>query len=118
MDAEKFVASLRDLVAAPAADGTLTQIERPSGRNVAADRKERAAWLAALSSEDRAHVEYAVREAANAAVFGLLCVLDGARVIEDGPRGHLELHYQKDGSDTLLSSSDLSEPAPSLHELF
>ena len=70
MNAEKLVGMLRDVVAIPAGEDTLTQIERPSGPNVAPDRTARAAWIAGLSPINRAHVEYAAREAANAAVFG------------------------------------------------
>ena len=59
-----------------------------------------------------------VEEAAIASLFGVLCVLDGARSIEDGPdRGHLVLSYSKDFQETTLASSAIDMPANPLHEL-
>ena len=57
-----------------------------------------------------------VRDAAHAAVFGLLCVLDGVRAIDDPP--HADLHLtatSPDGITMTLASS--SEPFD-LHDEF
>lgn len=118
MDQSVFVDLLRRAVVEPAISGTIAQITTPSGRNVSADRKQRAAWFNGLSEEDRTNIEYAVSEAVHAATFGFCCVLDGARAITDDPHsGHLELRYVGGASDTLLASSAAEMPALPLHEL-
>jgi hypothetical protein len=118
MDTPTFVELLRQTVVIPATKDTISQIETPSGRNPSDDRKRRATWLNALSAEEREHVEYAIAQAAKAATFGIFCVLDGARVIENNPhRGHLELRYINGTTDTLLASSAEDIPLTPLHEL-
>ena len=55
------------------------------------------------------------REAAEAALFGVFCVLDGVRVIEDTwDKGDLELHFIKNGNRTLINDPK-QEP---LHDQF
>ncbi len=57
----------------------------------------------------------ALRESAEAAVFGFLCILDGVRVMEAGPnQGQLELYYVK-GSEKILLNDPRQEE---LHNLF
>lgn len=105
MEQAAFIDLVRQTVLEPATSGTISQIESPTGRNLSEDRKRRSTWFRALSPDERAHVEYAIAQAAHAATFGFLCVIDGARVIEDGAdRGHLELHHVKGKSATLLAS--------------
>ena len=118
MEQAAFIDLLHQTVLEPATTGTISQIASPTGRNISDDRRRRAAWFRSLSPEDRAHVEYAIAEAARTATFGFLCVLDGVRVIEDGTdRGHLELHHVKGNSAHLLASSADEMPVAPLHEL-
>jgi len=103
MEQAAFVDLLRQIAVEAAARDTIAQIARPTGRSVSSERKRRADWLNALSAEDREQVEHAVAEAARASAFGLLCVLDGSRAIENPPKqGHLELRYISRDADTLL----------------
>jgi hypothetical protein len=53
--------------------------------------------------------------AAHDAVHGVLCVLDGAQVIERhiGSKGHFELKWVKDGDESVLLGPD----GGTLHEL-
>lgn len=118
MEQAAFVDRLRRIVVEAAARDTITQIARPTGRGVSGERKRRADWLNGLSAEDRQQVEYAVAEAARASAFGLLCVLDGSRAIENPPKqGYLELRYISRNSDTLIASSAANMPTLPLHEL-
>jgi hypothetical protein len=118
MDQAAFVELVRELVVDAAASDTISQTAKPSGRNLSEERKRRAAWFNGLSSDERANVEYVVGNAARVTALGLLCVLDGSRVIENGPdRGHLELRYISGTSETLLASSAADMPSPPLHEL-
>ncbi|WP_152608536.1 hypothetical protein [Croceibacterium mercuriale] len=109
---------MRELVVEAAASDTISQIAKPSGRNLSEERKRRAAWFNGLSADERANVEYVVADAARITAFGLFCVLDGSRVIENGPnRGHLELRYISAKSEILLASSTADMPVLPLHEL-
>jgi len=118
MEAATLVELLRHVVTDDAARDAIAQAEKPSGRNQSDDQKKRAAWISALSAGERAHLEYVASHAVHATAFGLLCVLDGARKIEDGiDHGHLELRYVKGQSSTLLASSADHMPVPPLHEL-
>ena len=118
MEQTVFVDLLHQVVIAPAATDTIANLAAPSGRRVSDERKRRAAWFNSLSAEDRANVEHVAQEAARGVAFGIFCVLDGCRVIEDyDQRGHLELHHIYKGTKTLLSSSADDSSAGSLHEL-
>ena len=56
----------------------------------------------------------ALKDAAEGAIFGLLCVLDGVRVIEDAPdKGGFELYYVKVDKRVLLNPS-----GDELHDIF
>jgi hypothetical protein len=56
---------------------------------------------------DRQQVERVIEMTAHAALFNLLCVLDGARAIEDGPvKGTLELSYRHGKTNIILNSDD------------
>jgi len=60
-------------------------------------------------------VALVARDAAESALFGVFCILDGLRVIEDGPeKGNLELHFIKSDPRTLLNDPT-NEP---MHDQF
>jgi hypothetical protein len=69
-----------------------------------------------LAADDQQMVRETIRDAAHAAVFGVLCVLDGVRVIDDPP--HLDLRLTAIGqhgtTSTLASGSEPFE----LHDEF
>lgn len=118
MDQATFVKLARQHCAEAAADGVIAQLQSPSGRRPPQEKLERSAWYASLTADDERHLKAVVEEAAIASLFGVLCVLDGARSIEDGPdRGHLVLSYSKDLQETTLASSAIDMPANPLHEL-
>jgi len=67
-----------------------------------------------LSAEDQATLAEALKDAAEGAIFGFFCVLDGARVIEAGPdKGDFELYYVKGAERVLLNA-----PGDDLHDIF
>jgi len=57
MDQAVFVELVRELVVEPAASDTISQIAKPSGRNLSEERKGRAAWFNGLSADQRTNVE-------------------------------------------------------------
>jgi hypothetical protein len=114
MTSEEFVDRVKIVVRDAAAAGELTILQRPPGRRPPADLLERSAWYNSLEDDQKRILSSILIDVADRAVFGFLCVLDGARTIEDGPdKGHLELRYVKHGV-TLLNPPE-GDP---LHELW
>jgi hypothetical protein len=69
-------------------------------------------WFTDLAGDDQRFVLEVARDAAHAAVFGLLCVLDGVRAIDDPPHEQLRLvSVTPDGTETILNpeGSDLHD---------
>jgi hypothetical protein len=115
MTSEEFVRALKFGSSDSAADGTIKNLRQPPGRRPHAALVKLSSWFNQLSSEDQACVAQVARESAEAALFGVFCVLDGVRVIEDTPdKGDLELYFIKNGNRTLINDPR-QEP---LHDQF
>jgi hypothetical protein len=70
-------------------------------------------WFNGLEEADQTKVTEMLKLVAHSSVFGFLCVLDGARVVESSQSGHFELRYVKDGQSDILSGPQ----GGALHEL-
>lgn len=82
----EFVAGIKSAVFDSAVTGTMTHLEEgPAGREPHPRARALGGWFSQLAAGDQQMVAECVRDAAHAAVFGFLCVLDGARVIDDPP---------------------------------
>jgi hypothetical protein len=81
MTPEEFVEAIRRDVFHSAVEGTLSQLEKPSGRRPRAPQLEASAWYLKLSKADRAQVRRVAAAAAHSAVFGFFAVLDGVRTV-------------------------------------
>jgi hypothetical protein len=94
MTPEEFVHILKIAVRDTSIDGTISSLERPPGRRPPQEMSIRSEWYSSLGDEDRRMVAQVIAEAADSAVFGFLCVLDGVRLYEgfDG-RGRFELSH-------------------------
>jgi hypothetical protein len=111
---ERFVDAIRLAVQDTAKTSTLSLLTRPPGRKPDAALLGLSAWFNQLGFQDRQNVEHVVEMTAHAAAFGILCVLDGARAIEDGPtKGTLDLRYRRDDVDISLNDDN----GEVLHEL-
>lgn len=107
MSPEEFVEAVRTQVRDAAASDVIRQLEKPSGRRPTEELRRLSEWFSRLSDADKEAVAGVARMASHHAVFGLLCVLDGVRAIEDkADKGTLRLTYSKDGETQLLSPSD------------
>ena len=117
MDQRAFV----DLLQLVVLDGLSVELaetwQNPPGRLRSEERSLRSGWITNLSGPDRALLEAFGQDVARAAVFGVLCVLDGVRKIEDSEHGHLELQHVTNGSFKLLASSGEDMPVNFLHDL-
>jgi hypothetical protein len=98
MTPEEFVGALRKVVLQRAAASTISAIEQPPGRRPCRDLVEANEWYLKLSEQDRARLRGVAEMVAHNAVFGVLAVLDGARVVEDTlEEGAFELAFCKGG---------------------
>lgn len=114
MNRESFVTAVRLAVQEAAVTGTISVLTRPPGRKPDENLVALSAWFNQLSVDDRQNVERVVDMTARATLFGLLCVLDGARAIESDPvKGTLDLRYRRGEADISLSDDD----GEMLHEL-
>lgn len=104
LDPEEFVQVLRTEVFDSAVSDVISSLEAPPGRRPSSALVDASRWFTALESTDRAFVESVIRMAAHSAVFGVLAMLDGVRVIDGPPHGDLELRYvSADGRESRLN---------------
>jgi len=106
MTSEDFVDAVREFVVRSAASDTVLNYNAPPGRRPDEHLLRLSCWYKGLADRDKAMVAEVAGDAALAAAFGLLAVLDGARVVEDPEdRGEFELWYVRDGERELLTSA-------------
>ncbi|MGH3157830.1 MAG: hypothetical protein ACRDNF_14805 [Streptosporangiaceae bacterium] len=105
---EQFAAGLKVAAFDAAVRGTMKHLEQglpgrgPHPRGQALTR-----WYSNLAADDRQMVFESVRDAAHAAVFHLLCVLDGVAIVDDPPHERLELTATDErGNVTVLAAAD------------
>ncbi len=107
MAPEFFVDSLREQCIDSAVQECVTNFLSPPGRKPDEALLRLSQWFSALSASDREMVCQAMQRSAYAAVFGVLCVIDGVRVIEsETEKSEFELTAIRGGARTPLSPSD------------
>ena len=113
MDIEGFVRGLHTAVVAPEPGATLSHHAAPPGRaRKTPEQMDMADWIRSMDDATRQKTEALVRSAADGALFGLLCVLDGVRVIDDG---RFELwHVDGAGNRRLITAPE----AEFLHDVY
>ena len=82
IDSEFFVRALKSECRDAAVTDCMASFRSPPGRKPRPELVKIAKWFDGLSDADRKMVESAMSEAADATLFGVLCVIDGVRVIE------------------------------------
>lgn len=114
MTALEFVKAVKGGACVAAVESLIANLTSPPGRRPEEALVELSTWYRQLSSEDKEGLHQALRRAADFAVFGVLAILDGVRVVEAyGTKGEFELYYVK-GSDRVLLNDPNSVP---LHDL-
>jgi hypothetical protein len=94
MSPTEFVECIKTEVRDPASSDTIAQISNPSGRRPAEKIRQLSAWFNQLSEEDKQAVTEVAAMASHNALFGLFCVLDGVRPIqEDNLTGEFQLIF-------------------------
>lgn len=113
---EDFVKVMKITVADRTAEGIFRPVAIPKGRGVTQEQRDMAAWIAGLSEADRSRILWLMNDCVEATLFGVFCVLDGVRSIENiDKKGRLELRYTApDGADTPLND----DHGEFLHDIF
>jgi len=101
MDSEEFVRGVKAACSDRLADGEITLLRNPPGRRPGRRLLRLSKWFQQLSPEDQSALAEALSNAAEVAIFGFFCVLDGVRSIESGPeKGSFELFYVNGDGET------------------
>lgn len=107
MKPEQFVRSLKSECRDSAVSDCVASFEKPPGRRPAQALLELSQWFLALQPSDRELVIRAMREAADATLFGVLCVIDGVRTIESDPvKSSFTLSAEQGDSVSVISPGD------------
>ncbi|KUP95076.1 hypothetical protein [Tritonibacter horizontis] len=115
MDKETFAKRLAQSMT-HTSESLVAGAQHPTGRGVSAERSALAAWLHGLDDEGRKWVHHLVDEGVHAGVFGLLCVLDHVRFVEDGDqKGSFTLTYTAPTGAQTQINPDKGEM---LHDLY
>lgn len=90
----EFIEAIKTEVRDATSSDTMTQLHTPTGRRPAENLRRLSVWFNHLSEGDQQAVAEVVAMASHNAVFGLLCVLDGVRPIQEGHQaGELHLMF-------------------------
>jgi hypothetical protein len=113
MTPEYFVDALKTHCRDAAVEDCASLLERPPGRRPEADLIALSKWFKSLPDNDRRAVLSAMRMAADATLFGVFCVMDGVRVVEDGPeKSDFRLTATRAGA-----TADIAPGSKYLHEI-
>lgn len=94
MNKEEFVRVVKLQTSDSAVSGTIKTLTRSAGHKPSERLVRMSAWYNQLGKNDQEMLGEALKDAAESAVFGFLCILDRVRVIEAGPnQGELELYF-------------------------
>jgi len=114
MKPEDFVRALKSQCRDAAVEDCLSNFASPPGRAPEADLVQIAKWFQSLSAADRSCLRLALQQVADATLFGVLCVVDGVRAIEDSEeKSDFVLTARRAGANSQISPNDTY-----LHDLF
>ncbi len=103
MNAHEFVDALKSECRDSAVHVCVENFRSPPGRKPAQALVEISCWFNSLPAPDQEMVVRAMTEAANATLFGVLAVLDGARSIEpQGEKSVFHLSAHQAGVETII----------------
>jgi hypothetical protein len=107
MKPEQFVEALKSECRDAAVLGCVEVFRHPPGRKPGQELLDISQWFNALPGPDREFVVTAMRHAADATLFGVLCVLDGVRTVEPaGEKTEFKLSAIKAGNESRISPNE------------
>ena len=115
MNADDFVHAIKLYVRDTSISDTIDLIRKPPGRRPRKKHVELSNWFNQLSEHEKLMASSVIEEAVDTALFGLFCVLDGVRTIEDSEEKTIfQLYGMKGGRNILINKED----EESLHDRF
>ena len=107
MQSDDFVRALKQGCRDGVVQDCVESFRQPPGRKPRSELVRISQWFNSLSSTDRELVVAAMREAADATLFGVLCVIDGVRPIEaETEKSEFTLSASRAGTKTIISPSE------------
>jgi hypothetical protein len=104
MTSRQFVDMIQRNVCEGGASGYVNSLKKPAGRAPHESLVRQSMFYNGLTLDQQRVLETIVRDAVAAGVFGLLCILDGVTLAEQGsPTDRLELYHIHGGERTLLN---------------
>ena len=115
MTSDQFVEALIRCVHDSSVSDVVAALKAPSGRRPPSRQVELSQCFNGMSVSDQARLGQVVEQAVHAALFSVLCVLDGVRAIEDSSeKSELQLLAVKDRNSERLNPPD----AECLHDSY
>lgn len=106
-DQKSFVAILKEVVMHSSVRDTIKNLENPPGRNPPIDWLILCEFYRSLDERQKILFSKILSEVSETTLFGVLCVLDGVRAVEDDPdKGYFELLYRKGDKAILLNDPE------------
>lgn len=114
MNANDFVDVLKLVVNDAAVEDTISVLESPPGRKPSKELIDLSVFYNKQSDDDKELINRIIKMAADDALFGILCVIDGVRAIEDDEdKGELVLTYQKNNESLVILNENKN-----LHDIY
>lgn len=105
MTSEEFIEVIKKVVYKGSVRGAIDILKEPPGREPPKELLELSVFYKSLSEDQKDLLHRIIDLSCEETLFGMLCVLDGVRAIENGEeKGKLTLLYEKGDSKTLLNN--------------
>lgn len=115
MNAEQFVDAVKLVVRDLPFKGQVELLKKPPGRKPHPELVAASNWYNGLDEKSLHQLHYIMKHVADSSLFGVLCVIDGVRVVESTPdKGDFELYFVKNGERVLLNPPN----SCMLHEIY
>ncbi|EPJ9675216.1 TPA: hypothetical protein I8190_005618 [Citrobacter freundii] len=103
MNADEFVWVLNAVVKDAAVEDTISILKSPPGKKPSKELVDLSDFYNNQTDENKDIINKIINRVADYSLFGVLCVLDGVRAIEDdGDKGELILTYQKNNTPSIV----------------
>jgi hypothetical protein len=114
MNNVEFIKAIKALVRDGAISDIIENLEDPPGRRPAKELVEVSNWYNEMGESDKLLVRTTISMAVDTAIFGMLAVIDGVRILEDLSNGSFKLNYEGNGKTECLNNQD----DEFLHDMF
>jgi hypothetical protein len=115
MNSNEFIESIKSGVEQSTLDGLKSLLEKPPAHSPSKELVGLSDWYKSLDISNKENMHEIIRLATKHSIFGMLCVIDGVRQIENTyDKGELVLEFHKNGEITRLN--DPNEEF--LHDIF